>query len=400
MSDRCEWSDLPRETCAHCGASPGDRPRPVHPWRFDGHGVRRVDIFARADDRGAPATRPGKRTEPCHHVDGWGWYLRSHVATCRDNDCDGCEPCQPDHGHCTAREHCGGHLTSPDQLTCPRCIGHTRADLAEIVRMSRLLMDAATDAGVDSEAAYLAGPTADPEALSWRRLAAWERGADLTVLEDDDPHHPLAVLGRWDFMLREDYGPATGLRCTIARAADYLDGQLGRLAQDREQDWPLFAAEVRGCRAHLEDVLTEGIRVETGAPCPACAKAPALVKRWFTHDHAPDRDPDARCLGCDLGDSWRCPACRATWSEVDYRRWVADDYRDNADALTAADIEMVYGVPASTTRRWASETTRYYDGEPITMPPRIKAAGRDASGRKLYRVDDVLAQRDAQESSA
>lgn len=363
--------------CAHCGATPGTRvgTNDICAWTRR----QRVDIFAHPDaDRGSPATRPGKRTEPCHHVEGFGWYLRSHVATCRDRDCDGCEPCEPEHGHCKARKHCGGHLTSPGQLTCPRCIGNTRADIAEIVRLSGLLMAAAIEAGVDSEAANLAGPVADAEALSWRRLAAWEAGADVTVLEDDDPHHPLGVLGRWDFMLREDYGPATGLRCTISRAADYLAGQLGRLAQDEEQDWPLFAREIRACRSHLEDVLAEGIRTETGAPCPACVKAPPLEKRWFTHDHSEDHEPGAPCLGCDLGDSWRCPACRAVWSEVDYRRWVADDYRGNADALTAADMAMTYGIKASTLRTWAERG-------------QVAKRGRNARGQQTYDVDQALA---------
>lgn len=310
----------------------------------------------------------------CRYVEGWGHYTREHEATCRAHDCDGCKPCEPEHGHCTARARCGGHLTAPGMLTCPGCIGRTRRDLAEVCRLAGLLIDRAVDAGVDSEAANLAGPAADPEAWMWRRLAAWERGADVTALEDEDPHHPLAVLGRWDFMLREDYDLPTGLRCTVARAADFLDGQLDRLAQDPEQDWALFAAEVHACRAHLEDVLGEGSRPERGAPCPACEPAPPLVKRWSHWCEDPEcrREHDAT----GASDVWRCPACRAEWTEAEYRLWVADDYLDNVEQMTASDVRQAFGIKAATFRSWLHRGRL----EPVTS---------DSHDRPLYDVGTV-----------
>ena len=302
----------------------------------------------------------------CRYVDGFGYYLPSHERDCDDHACDGCEPC-PER-HCTARKTCTGHLDHAHPLTCPRCVGRTRADLREIVRLSGLMLDEAIEAGVDSEAAMLAGPAADPEASMWRRLASVEHLADIA---DDDDRHPLTVLGTWDMMLREDYEQPTGLRCTIGRAADYLDGQLQRLAQDDEQDFPLFASEIRACRSHLEDVLTEGQRRETGAPCPACSIAPPLVKRYA---HWCDREDCTRehdATGAK--DAWRCPACRAQWSEAEYRLWVADDYLDNAEELTAADIELVTGIKANRVRVWA-------------IRGHVDKRGRNTHGITLYDV--------------
>jgi hypothetical protein len=315
----------------------------------------------------------------CRYVAGFGYYLPSHEHDCTDRTCDGCQPCAET--HCTAREACTRHLDHAHPLTCPRCEGRTRDDIAEIVRLSGLLIDEAIAQGVDSEAANLAGPAADPEAWSWRRLAAWERGDDVTVLEDDDPHHPLAVLGRWDYMLREDYRQPTALRCTLLRAADYLRGQLSRLAQDETQDFALFAREIARCRRHLEDVLADGFRPETGAPCPACAKAPALVKRYAHWCWREDCTREHDATGA--ADSWVCPACHARWTEAEYRLWVADDYLDNADALTAADMAMVHGIKPATLRKWAERG-------------QVARRGRNTRGQQLYDVEQAVATRRAQ----
>ena len=306
-----------------------------------------------------------------------GHYLPSHLPDCDAHDCEGCQPCPE--AHCTARKGCTGHLDHAHPLTCPRCVGKVRADIREVVRLSGQLMDEAIEKGVDSEAANLAGPAADPEAWSWRRLAAWERGADVTVLEDDDPHHPLAVLGRWDFMLRADYDQPTALRCTLERAADYLDGQLHRVAQDPEQDFALLASEVRACRGHLEDVLADGRRRETGAPCPACGVAPPLVKHYAHWCEREDCTREHDRTGA--GDHWQCPACKARWTEAEYRLWVADDYLDNADALTAADMAMVHGIRPSTLRKRAERD------------PLMKR-GRNERGQMLYDVTRALSVED------
>lgn len=301
----------------------------------------------------------------CRYVEGYGYFLRAHELNCRE-DCDGCQPCTHDDAgnpvrHCTARTRCTSHLGSSEALTCARCIGRTRQDIAEIVSMSDELIDEAVEDGVDSEAADLAGPAADPEAAMWRRLAGAERLSEVSIEPD---RHPLTVLGTWDFMWREDYDQPTTRRCTITAAATYLDGMLGRVAQDENQDWPLFASEIASCRTHLAEVLHLAKRPEKGAPCPACAAEPALVK------HYDERDTTGK------SDTWRCPACRQSWSEQDYRLWVTADYLEHAKALTASNMQMMHGIKPGSLTGWATAG-------------KVRKVGKDQHGRQLYSVDDA-----------
>lgn len=311
---------------------------------------------------------------PCRYVEGYGYYRPSHMPGCRAHECGGCEECLTDHNgnpvkHCTARRSCSGHLDPAHPLTCPRCVGRTRGDLAVIVQLSTLMLDEAVEQGIDSEAAYLAGPACDPEAWSWRKVAT--KRAGLPVLEDDDPHHPYSVLGRWDFMLREDYDQPTGEKVTVTRSAAYLDGLLTRIAQDDEQDWPLFASEIADCRGHLETVLHDSRAPEKGRPCPVCSTedepGPSLVKRYADHDTT------------GATDTWRCAWDAAhVWSEADYRMKVATDYLDNADRLTATQMHDAYDVRPGSLRGWASKGL-------------IRKRGRDHTGLTLYDVADTLA---------
>ena len=332
-------------------------------------------------------------TGRCRYVEGYGYYLKAHRPECTDRSCGGCVPCERDDAgnptsHCLARKTCTGHLDHAHPITCPACIGKTREDLAAIRRAHGLMMDEALEAGVNSEAANLAGPAADPESMAWRKIA---RKAEIIDNTDDYDHfervmlaefgedvdlHPLSTLGRWDFMLREDYGQPTTLRVTVDRTVAYLNGLLGRFAQDDQQDWPLFVTEVRDCRAHLEAVLHDSRVPEQGAPCPACPtpepgadgrprKNPRLVKRYADHDTT------------GASDSWRCPRDHShTWGEADYRLRIGDEYLDHAPALTATQIHERYDVKPGTLRAWATRD-------------QVAKAGKDHDGRQLYRVSDV-----------
>lgn len=266
------------------------------------------------------------------------------------NECLRDEYGDPTH-HCAARLGCGQHV-GPDELTCARCIGRTRADLRRLADLSALALPAAVESGgVDSEAANLAGPAADPRGWSERRIAmmshldTWStlgyRDGDtrrviteeqhahaLAAMPEDDDRHPLNVLGRWELMLREDYDQPATARITVTAAAAYLERQLPRIAQDDEQDFPLFAREVRKCRKHLESVLATLVRPERGAPCPECTSdetgvGPRLV-RHFGH-WCEDEDCCKVHYDDDSGDVWRCPRDRShEWPHHDYERWVEE----------------------------------------------------------------------------
>lgn len=329
-----------------------------------------------------------------------------HTAGCDNPKCPGCQPCRPATpngdplAHCTARSRCSRHV-APDVLSCPVCVGKVRERLRRIVALNRLLPVAAVESGsVDSEAANLAGPATDPAGWSEAHLAA-RRAAEAAGLDpadldfpEDDPDHPYLVLGRWDLMLREDYGPPTDLRITVYRAADYLDSQLDRLAQDPDQGFSEFISDVTACLAHLEAVLAVAERRETGAPCPACREAgqdkpPRLVLQ---------RD-DTDTTGAH--DVWTCPTDRNhRWSDAEYRLRVGADYLDYAEHLTMQDMTARTRVAAGTLRRWASGWRIARPGRPTAeVPPLLKPTGR-RNGRNLYRVKDVLALRDAPDGCA
>lgn len=319
--------------------------------------------------------------------------LPTHKPDCETAACQGCQPCGQT--HCTTRRQCGRHIATTG-LTCPTCLGNTRNDLATIVKRSSDLTDEATHAGINSEAANLAGPAADPEQLSARRIYTkrhitdtlppeqWE--AAHTLIEDEDPHHPYAVLGRWEMMLREHYGHHTDRLITIGSAAHYLDGILTHLAEDPWQDFPLFAREIRACRAHLEAVLKDSRAPEAGAPCYMCDARPNVVRK---HRELRDRHRPTDRQGYTIDsdgqripeDGWECPDCKTWWTDADYDRWVSASYVVHADKLTADQIKDTYRINSGTLRYWASQG-------------KVRRRGKDASGRQTYDVGDAILARD------
>lgn len=242
------------------------------------------------------------------------------------------KPCRhDDYGdptqHCTARRTCSQHV-GVGELTCARCIGRTRVDIRQIRDLAALMLPVALGAGVNSEAANLAGPAADPEAWSWRKVAAAQgRAWHVSLVEDDDEHHPYTVLTRWEWMLREDYDQPRPDATSTTSAAAYLELVLGRVAQDDEQDFPLLSRELRKCRNHLEAVLHDSRTPERGAPCPEChdkapnAPAPRLV-RQYGH-WCEDVDCERMHYADDGADVWTCPRGHE-WDHESYQLRVKD----------------------------------------------------------------------------
>ena len=268
-----------------------------------------------------------EKPKPCYReaTNGVHFTREAHRIDCTDNECRGCVPCPE--AHCTARKNCTWHV-QPGELTCGRCIAGVRSDLRWIVSLSSLMLTQAITDGVESQAANLAGPAVDPEAWSWRKAAARQgKGWHVSLVEDDDEHHPLRVLGTWERMIREDYDHDTDARASVAGAADYLDRTLYRIAHDEEQDFPLLRREVRKCRQHLEAVLHNDDRPDQGAPCPTCSdrhgKGPRLRRRYAERWQASDESQDV----------WTCPANREhRWTERDYRLRIADVYAEQQGA--------------------------------------------------------------------
>ncbi len=216
----------------------------------------------------------------------------------------------PRREHCQARRTCSVHL-GWGELTCPRCVGRVRLDVRNIVERAALMLPEAMVAGVNSEAANLAGPAADVEAWSWRKVAAKQgRAWHLSLDEDDDDWHPYTVLTRWAVMLSEDYGLEQPAKWTITNAAQFLDRVMTRVAQDEGQDFPLLAREIRKCRQHLEAVLSDSLSPERGVPCPECAEAESktFVRLVREYPHwCDDEDCTQVHVASDELDIWVCP---------------------------------------------------------------------------------------------
>jgi hypothetical protein len=242
--------------------------------------------------------------------------------------------------HCSARRTCANHI-GHGELTCARCIGRTRVDLHVIRDLAALMLPVALGAGVNSEAANLAGPATDVRTWSERRTAmkahllAWEALGRISerqyaharaTMEDDDEQHPYTVLTRWQMMLAEDYAHPLPERLTTDTAGDYLERNLHRLAQDDEQDFPLFACEIRRCRSHLESVMVNSRTPERGAPCPDCRDEDRVVRMVREYGHwCMAEDCERIHYADDSGDRWVCPRNRDHWrTHEDYSRWLED----------------------------------------------------------------------------
>lgn len=323
----------------------------------------------------------------CRYVEGVGYLTRAHFATCRTNPCDGCQPC-PER-HCTTRKHCTGHLAEGITRTCPRCVRRVRRNLELIEQLTAFADAVVATADVDSELTVLAGPAADPIRVS--EIRRYVRGHVQTMLDhgtvddaealrilgalpDDDPHHPYAVLGRWEMMFRDAYNQPTRLKITLSRSRAYLAGMLDTVAQDESQDFALFAAEISDCRTHLETTLSLLQREERGAPCPLCPEdleadpkiyKPRLVRRYNEADTT------------GANDLWLCPKVEEHWwYEADYRLKIGDEHLTHAKAITASQAATIHGVKASIVRVWGSKGY-------------ITKRGTDAQGLTLYDAEQI-----------
>lgn len=318
----------------------------------------------------------------CHYDAERGWLSPEHLRDCDERDCAGCKPCGK--SHCDLMGRCPNHVEQAAGIfTCPSCIGAVKRRVRTIVERYAELPEEIEAKGIDSEALNLHGPAATAEQLAARRRYDDTRGwCDFPrTLAADDPHHPYAVLGRWDMAIRESYGPPTDLFVTLTRAADYLTGPvIEKFAHTSE--FEEFAHDVSRCLTHLETVLSDSREPEKGAPCPTCrdelppGTAPRLRKRY-----------GADVTGKD--DTWHCPRNPAHWwSHVDYRARVDGDYLEHAETLTASQMHEAHGIKPGTLRQWANRGV-------------VDKRGRNEQGQQLYDVRQAKkAQGDTQSAMA
>ena len=291
-----------------------------------------------------------------------------HEADCADEACGGCQVCTEAHCRICGVAHCYG--------TCPECLAETREALHEIARMCDALPDEVEHRGVDSEAMMLWGPAADPEMrghveaayLSGRLPEGWieaAHGKACPLLVNEactgcaaGELHPLTILGTWEIVWRDALEhDDNGEPMSVAGAVDYLDLQMTYMSTFEHVPFEDFARDVRRCRNHLEAVLHDGEQVDRGAPCMTC-HAP-LERTWGS---------DAK------GDGWKCPRCKQTSTDEQYRFAVMHLHRSSAEWLTDRDMEIRTGVKAGTVRAWAS---------------RGEIERKQDQGRRVYSVSAV-----------
>lgn len=296
-----------------------------------------------------------------------------HEADCADqhsddpNGCRGCLPCTEPHCRVCRMTHADG--------TCAECKAATREDLHEIARMCRSLPAEVAHRGINGEAMTLLGPVSDVEArqhveaayLSGRLPEGWieaAHGRDCPLLTNDPcvgcaggELHPLTVLLTWQMVWRDALEHSEAPDSALGTAVAYLDTQLHYMGDFDLVPFDDFARDIRRCRTHLESVLHDGEQHDAGAPCMTCHVP--LERVW-----GKDRQTDG----------WRCPRCKQTSTEAQYRYAVMNLYRDEATHLTDREMEERTGVKAGTVRVWAN---------------RGEVARRQESGRVVYSVADV-----------
>lgn len=280
---------------------------------------------------------------------------RRHLDPCQCDGEFGCLPCPETHCVVCGREHA--------RAACAGCLGAARSDLQAIGELCSALPAEAVVKGVNSEAMMLTGPSANPE--EWKRLmiaAAFYGELDPAYLQDcRDELHPVWVLGTWEQVWRDYLQHHTGVAFTLTAGWAYLDTQIGYMADQQEPPFDEFARDLRSCRAHLENVLRDGVREERGAPCVQCTRP--MVK-------IPGEKGEA--------DTWHCRRCWRSATEDQYRFAVGVAYRAHSDRLTAAELGEKIGVKPSIIRVWGSRGL-------------VRKRGRDHNGITLYDVADAEA---------
>lgn len=292
-----------------------------------------------------------------------------HVEDCLDDQCSGCQPCLDAHCRVCHLAHIEG--------TCPECMTETREALHEIARMCGALPDEVEHRGTNGEAMFLLGPVADPEARGHLEasVAAGRVSPDY-LAEAIGENHPLWVLGTWDMVWRDALEHDGTELVTIVTAADYLDRTMTYMSGYPHVPFEEFARDLRKCAGHLAAVLHDGEQIEKGAPCLTCKRPVTLTTT-------------------DKGVTSHCDRCNRTLTANEYRLAVHAAFIAHAVMLSADDMAFRIAMPASTIRRWANVRRFQRAGEdPVEAPPLMRSCGRDAHGRKVYRVEDAQAIKD------
>lgn len=219
-----------------------------------------------------------------------------HDDACADETCRGCQPCT--HAHC--RVCSVAHSVG----ACPGCVGETRDNLAEILRMCGELRTEATHRGINGEAMVLLGPATDPEAWGHREASAKAGRVPADYLnEASDESHPLWVFGMWAMVYRDAFEHDEPLsRATVESEGGYLNRHLSSAATFEWVPFEDLARDLRSCVSHLKAVLHDEDRgVRANVACFDCGQ-----------------DIERRLADSGFEDHWTCRGCRRRYTIAEY----------------------------------------------------------------------------------
>lgn len=230
---------------------------------------------------------------------------------------------------------CGWSLPFEERQTCAKCVAKVRCDLADIevlyARLPGVLVEGRFPAdsahertgggeddrliGGDALAMLARGGTGTDASVNapgtaWhgnRDHAADERRNDppsvsdfLAILEDD-----------WRQQLREQAAGPPSVGTSVA----YLMKRLDRMAQ-AHSEFDMFAADIRGLKARLNNVTGLANRPVEGAACFEC-KSP-LERRYADVVRNP---VSHKVVQGGLEDEWTCRECGRVYEQAEY--WLA-----------------------------------------------------------------------------
>ena len=234
-------------------------------------------------------------------------------------------------------------------------IAKVSRDLREILEMHERLIVQAISQGdhklmPGGPARVALGPVANLEAWGWMQDTTERLGRAYTSEPDEDPDDSWTayqILEFWSEQWRRELGAEyDGYRTNIATEAGFLRRAL-EWAWDNEVHWDDFASDVRRARVRLEDVLSEGRRMDRSrVECDQCDDSPRLLRlQGSAEDGSEDR--------------WKCPACKHRFAHDDMLRAQAAQLRRESAAKYVEQTDAVGTLKAQgrserTVRKWLS----------------------------------------------
>ena len=244
-------------------------------------------------------------------------------------------------------------------------------NLREIKRLyrelgSQIIADGISRDIADSDALNFLGPVAKDS--QWE--AAYDAAEALADVRDETfvdyagdqlgENHPLGVLTYWEDLIRMERDQPTSLKATVNRGADYLRDRADWMFGETDGEANFigcmqFAADIKQCRAALENVLHDGVRPDrTETPCEVDDCPNLLVKIYGPTVTA---------------DCYVCPLHKHPFTYPEYvgirQRHMWSARADDA-WIAISDAAKSLGRSQWTIRCWLKPRTR--GGEPIEGP--------------------------------